>query len=92
MSRLLPMFVLWVMFFAGAVLAGESAKGPRLSDAELLASLDPSFAGLDKVIALRDSGQTPAALSALAGFVRARQEPGDSAPASPVSASGGVPR
>ncbi len=80
MNRLLPMFVLCVMFFVGAVLAGESAKGPRLSDAELLASLEPNFPGLGKVIATRDAGQTSSALSALAGFVRARQEPGDSGP------------
>jgi len=78
MKRLLQVFVLCVMFFADAGLAGESARGPRLSDAELLACLDPNFAGLGKVIALRDAGQTAPALSALAGFVRARQEPGDS--------------
>jgi heparan-sulfate lyase len=78
MNRLSQMFVLGVVFFAGVVLAGESAKGPRLSDAELLACLDPNSAGLSKVTALRDSGQTSSALSALAGFVRARQEPGDS--------------
>jgi hypothetical protein len=44
---------------------------------ELLMCLDAGFAGLDKVIALRDSGQTSAALSAFAGFLRARQEPAD---------------
>ena len=80
MNRLPLVLVLSVMSFAGVVLAGESAKGPRLSDAELLACLDPNFAGLDKVITARDSGQTSAALSALAAFVRARQEPGDSSP------------
>jgi hypothetical protein len=78
MNRLLPMFVLCVMFFAGAVPAGESAKGPRLSDAELLASLEPNFPGLGKVIAARDAGQTSSALSALADFVRARHEREDS--------------
>ncbi len=77
MNRLLPLFVLFVMFLAGAGLGEESAKGPRLSDAELLACLDPNFAGLSKVIALRDAGQTSSALSALSAFVRARQEPGD---------------
>ncbi|MCL5282814.1 MAG: heparinase II/III family protein [Planctomycetes bacterium] len=79
MNRPLRMFVLLLMFFVGAVQGQESAKGPRLSEAELLASLDPNFAGLNKVIALRDAGRTSSALSALAGFVRARQEPGDSA-------------
>jgi hypothetical protein len=80
MNRLLQVFVLCVMLLAGAGLGEERAQGPRLSDAELLACLAPDFAGLDKVIALRDSGQTSAALSALTSFVRARQEPGDSGP------------
>ncbi len=80
MNRLLLMLVLFTMFFAGVVQGQESAKGPRLSDAELLASLDPNFAGLSKVIALRDAGQISSALTALAGFVRARQEPEDSSP------------
>ncbi len=78
MNRRLPVFVLGVVFFAGAVAGEEKAKGPRLSDTELLACLDPNFAGLGKVIAARDAGQTSSALSALAGFVRARQDPGDS--------------
>ncbi len=80
MNRLLLMFVPFTMFFAGAVLGQEGAKGPRLSDVELLAGLDPNFAELNKVIALRNAGQTSSALSALADFVRARQEPGDSSP------------
>jgi hypothetical protein len=80
MKRLLQVFVLGVMFLAGTGLAGESARGPRLSDAGLLACVDPNFAGLSKVIALRDSGPTSAALSALTSFVRARPEPGDSGP------------
>jgi len=80
MNRLPLMSVLFVMLFASVVSSEEKAKGPRLSDAELLASLDPNFAGLSKVIALRDTGQTSPALSALASFVRARQEPGDSGP------------
>jgi hypothetical protein len=79
MNRLLQVFVLCVMFLAGAAQGQESAKSPRLSDAELLACLDPNFAGLSKVIVLRDTGQTSWALSALASFVRARQEPADSA-------------
>ncbi len=62
---------------AGAALGGEKTEGPRLSDAELLTCLDPSFSGLDKVIALRDAGQTSSALSAFVSFVRAREEPAD---------------
>ncbi len=80
MTRLLPVLMLCVTLLAGAAQGGENAKGPRLTDAELLASLDPNFAGLSKVIAARDAGPTSSALSALAGFVRARQDPGDSAP------------
>ncbi len=80
MNRLLQVLVLYVMLFVGTVLSAEGAQGPRLSDAELLACLDPDFAGLSQVIAARDAGQTSSALSALAGFVRARQEPGDSGP------------
>jgi hypothetical protein len=52
-------------------------EGPRLSDAELLACLDPNYAGLGKVIALRDSGATAPALTALASFLRACEEPAD---------------
>jgi hypothetical protein len=72
--------VLFVVLLGGmgTLPALGQQNGPRLSDAELLASLDPNFAGLSKVIALRDTGQTASALSALSGFIRARQEPGDS--------------
>lgn len=77
MDQLLQVFVLCVVFSASAGLGEEKVVGPRLSDAELLACLDPSFPGVDKVIALRDSGQTASALSTLIGFVRAREEPGD---------------
>ena len=80
MDRLLSVFMLSVTFFAGVGLGAEKAEGPRLSDAELLACLDPNFAGLGKVVALRDAGQTRQALSALVDFVRAWQEPGDSGP------------
>jgi hypothetical protein len=74
---MLQMLVLCGLLLTSTVLGEERAAGPRLSDAELLACLDPNCAGLEKVIALRDSGQTPTALAALAGFVRARPEPGD---------------
>ncbi|MCU0917928.1 MAG: hypothetical protein MUC88_25705, partial [Planctomycetes bacterium] len=77
MNRMWQMLVLCVLLCASTVLGEERAAGPRLSDAKLLACLDPDCAGLEKVIALRDSGQTPAALAALAGFVRARPETGD---------------
>jgi hypothetical protein len=80
MNRLLRTFVLCVILLTDVGLGEERMKGPRLSDAELLACLDPNFAGLSTVIASRDSDQTTSALSALAGFVRARQEPGDSGP------------
>ncbi len=92
MNRPLPMFVLFVILLAGAVQGQENAKGPRLSDAELLASLDPNFAGLNQVIAARDAGQTSSALSALAGFVRTRQEPADSAPRARRNPQGGTTR
>lgn len=49
----------------------------RLSDSELLVSLDPDFPGLSEVIALRDRGEVSAAVSALVTFVRAREEPAD---------------
>jgi hypothetical protein len=78
MNRLLWMFVLGGMLLTGSVLAGEPAQGPRLSDAELLACLDPDFAGLGEVTALRDAGRTAGALEAFARFVRARPEPGSS--------------
>jgi hypothetical protein len=75
MNRLLGILGLCVMLGVGAALGDERAEGPRLTDAELLTCLDAGFAGLSKVIALRDSGQTSSALSAFVGFVRAREEP-----------------
>ena len=44
--------------------AGSSStleQGPRLSDTELLASLDPNCHGLNRVIAFRDRGEISAA-------------------------------
>jgi len=52
-------------------------RGPRLSDAALLACLDPGFPAVEKIITARDAGDTTSALSLLADFVRARREPAD---------------
>jgi len=58
--------------------AGPSlGQGPRLSDEELLASLDPNCRELSRVIALRDRGEVSAALSALVDFTRTKEEPAD---------------
>jgi hypothetical protein len=51
--------------------------GPRLTDKELLAVLDSNLPALSRVITLRDSGDSSAALSALADFVRTVEEPFD---------------
>jgi len=80
MKKMLAIAVLFLVLPSGEVLAQENAgqaAGPRLSDAELLAALDPNFPGLNGVIALRDSGRTSAAMAGLAEFLRARQEPAD---------------
>ncbi len=61
----------------GAESTPRAEKGPRLSDAQLLASLDGDFPGLGDVIALRDRADTSASLAALAVFVRAKEEPAD---------------
>ena len=70
-------YKIWILSIAALVNivcgAGPSStpeSGPRLSDEELLASLDPNFQELSRVIALRDRGDTSAALSARAAFVR----------------------
>jgi len=55
----------------------EAQQGPRLSGSELLASLDPGFPALSRVIAHRDRGEPSAALSALAAFLRTAAEPVD---------------
>jgi len=52
-------------------------QGPRLSDSELLDSLDPNFPALSRVITLSDHGDTSGALAALTAFIRAREEPAD---------------
>ncbi|MBN2131433.1 MAG: hypothetical protein JW741_18170, partial [Sedimentisphaerales bacterium] len=52
-------------------------RGPRLSDAELLACLDPAFPGMEKIIAAHEAGDITSALWLLADFVRARREPAD---------------
>lgn len=52
-------------------------QGPRLSDSDLLDSLDPNFPALSRVITLSDRGDTSGALAALAAFVRSREEPAD---------------
>jgi hypothetical protein len=70
-----------LLILASCVLTAAPAStiehGPRLSDGELLDSLDPNFPGLSRVITLRDHGDLSAALSALATFVRAQEEPAD---------------
>jgi hypothetical protein len=69
--------VLAVTAFAVSAPAPAAEHGPRVSDAELLAALDPAVSGLGEVLRLRDEGKADQALSALAAFVRARQEPKD---------------
>jgi dienelactone hydrolase len=74
--------VIVIITFFGSVLAASepatmSEHGPRLSDIDLLDSLDPNYPALRQVIALHKSGETQGALSALAAFIRARQEPAD---------------
>ncbi len=73
--------VILFLAFVNTALPAASPRaeehGPRLSDEELLASLDPNFHDLSRVIALRDRGQVSAALSALVAFVRTKQEPAD---------------
>jgi hypothetical protein len=64
-----------VICVAGPLSAVE--HGPRLSDEELLMSLDPNAPGVRRIVVLRDSRQTSAALTALVSFIRAREEPGD---------------
>jgi hypothetical protein len=70
-----------LLVLASAVVAAEPAStsehGPRLSDKELLDSLDPDFPALSRIVALRDRGDVTSALSALASFIRAREEPAD---------------
>jgi len=70
-----------LLTLASPVFATEPAfttnQGPRLSDSELLDSLDPNFPALSRVITLSDHGDTSCALAALAAFIRAREEPAD---------------
>ena len=80
MNRPLETLAFCVILLGSAAWGKETVgkdQGPRLSDTELLACLDPNFPGLSRVIALRDSSQTSSALAALTGFVRARPEPAD---------------
>lgn len=80
MKEMRTIAVLCLVFLSNAVWAQQNANketGPRLSDAELLACLDPGFPGLSGVIALRDSGQISSAISELTAFLRVRQEPAD---------------
>jgi hypothetical protein len=68
-----------LLALASAVLAvgptDTTKHGPRLSDNEMLDSLDPNVPALSRVIALRDRGDVTSALSALAAFIRAGGEP-----------------
>ena len=70
-----------LLTLASSVYAADTASttdhGPHLSDNELLGSLDPNFPALNRIIAFRDRGDTSSALSALAAFVRTREEPAD---------------
>lgn len=81
MSLICRIYVLSLVVFVTTVFGTEPTSttkhGPHLSDDELLVSLDPNFQGLSQVIALRDRGDTSAALSALTSFVRTREEPAD---------------
>ena len=81
MSKMSKIWIVFVVCFVNTVcIAGSSSPvevGPRLSDEELLASLDPNVSELSRVITLRDRGQTSAALSALADFIRMKEEPAD---------------
>ncbi|MCK4294775.1 MAG: hypothetical protein KAY65_16355, partial [Planctomycetes bacterium] len=67
--------------FGALLVAAEPAsaaeQGPRLSDEDMLGSLDPGFPALSQVITLQKRGDISGALSALAAFVRAREEPAD---------------
>jgi hypothetical protein len=72
-------------FWVGALtVAGTTAKaaqaaerGPRLTDAELLQSLNLEYPGLETVAKAVDGGDQKAALKALADFFRRRKEPFD---------------
>jgi len=70
-----------LLTLASSVFTAEPAstanRGPRLSDSELLDSLDPDFPALRRVITLAGRGDTSGALSALIAFVRDREEPAD---------------
>jgi len=70
-----------LLALASAVLAvgptDTTEHGPRLSDNELLDSLDPDFPALSRVVTLRDRGDITSALSALAAFIRDKEEPAD---------------
>jgi hypothetical protein len=81
MSKMSKIWIIFVVSFVNTIsIAGSSLPveyGPRLSDEELLASLDPNVSELSRVITLRDRGQTSAALSALADFIRMKEEPAD---------------
>jgi dienelactone hydrolase len=67
---------------SGAVLVATEPtsatdQGPRLWDDDLFDSLDSGFPALSQVTTLQKRGDILGALSALAAFVRAREEPAD---------------
>lgn len=67
-----------VIYITTICTAGSSPEhGPRLSDNDLLASIDPDCRELSRVMALQDSGDISAALSELIRFVRTKEEPAD---------------
>jgi hypothetical protein len=81
MNKMYKLRIYFVVVLVNTIcIAGSSSvaeQGPRLSDEELLASLDPNDPEVREVITLRDRGQTSAALSALVSFIRTREEPAD---------------
>jgi len=81
MNKRVTVFGLCVIVVATTLPGKERTRaderGPRLSDAALLACLDPGFPGIENTITARDAGDTTSALSTLADFVRARREPAD---------------
>ena len=69
--------------FAESLMAARPADhGPRLSDADLLQSLDLKFPGMEAVAKAVAKGDQKAALEALAQFFRLRKEPCDYCPKS----------
>ena len=77
----LRIFIGVLVAFGAILVAIEPApaadQGPRLSDDDLFSSIDPDFPALSQIFTLQKRGDVSDALSALAAFVRAREEPAD---------------